>query len=177
VTRAVARHLAHASAVPPVVEGAAAIRLAGVCRRLSAGASALAPRETPHGPLDRAAGASLLGGDPGHDGVDVHAASAPGGLSAAAATGGTTHVVLLWLIVNLQYTPMGIMDVQRTPALPARTRPMSSRRCFQLRTGFLSVWSRLRYESHRCAGSPEKPWTSSRPWPSASRLAGSSGFG
>src|SRR5450759_1188087 len=41
-----------------------------------------------------------LRADPGHDGVDVHAAAAPGGLSAAAATGGTTHVVLLRLSVN-----------------------------------------------------------------------------
>jgi hypothetical protein len=35
VTRAVARDLADACTAPRVVEGAAAIRLAGVCRRLS----------------------------------------------------------------------------------------------------------------------------------------------
>jgi len=74
-------------------------RDAGVCGTSSC-ASASAPREPPHGSLDWAARASLRGRDPGHDGVDVHAASAPSGFSAAAATGGTTHVVLLWLTLN-----------------------------------------------------------------------------
>ena len=101
MTRAVARLLADVSTALRVVFGrVAAIRDAGVCGPVC-GASALAPREPPHWPLVRwVAGASLRGGDPGHDGVDVHAASAPGGFSAAAATGGTTHVVLLWLALN-----------------------------------------------------------------------------
>jgi hypothetical protein len=44
-------------------------------------------------PLDcGVADASLLGCDPGHDGVDVAAATGPGGLAATAAAGGTTHV-------------------------------------------------------------------------------------
>src|SRR5450631_3258340 len=69
------------------------------------GCSALAPREPPRGLLVRwVAGASLRLGDPGHDGVDVHAASAPGGFSAAAATGGTTHMVLLWLALDYWLT-------------------------------------------------------------------------
>jgi len=73
--------------------------------RTRSGWSALAPREPSRGLLVRwVAGASLRGGDPGHDGVDVLAASAPGGLSAAAATGGTTHVVLLWLALNYWLT-------------------------------------------------------------------------
>ncbi len=42
----------------------------------------------------------MCGGDVGHDGVDVTAAAAPGGFSAALATGGTTHVVFLWLVVD-----------------------------------------------------------------------------
>jgi len=79
-----------------------------------AGASATAPREPPHGPLDGAARASLRGGDLGHDGVDVVAAAAPGGLSTAATTGGTTHGAPHFdsdLLANygLQYTPMGII--------------------------------------------------------------------
>ncbi len=83
--------------------------------------SASAPREPPHGPLDRAAGASLLEGDPGHDGVHVHAAAAPGGLSAAAATGGTTHVVLLklalnyWLTMNYNIPPWVLSVVGNRP--------------------------------------------------------------
>ena len=70
-----------------------------------------------HGSLDWGAGASLCGGDTGHDGVDVVAAAAPSGLSAAVATGGTTHVVFLWLVVsywltlNWIYTLMGITPV------------------------------------------------------------------
>ena len=49
----------------------------------------------------------------------MHAASAPGGLSATATTGGTTHVVLLWLALNdwlvdcdLQETRAGIAQVR-----------------------------------------------------------------
>jgi hypothetical protein len=62
--------------------------------------SASAPRKPSNGPLDTAAGASLLEGDLGHDGVHVHAAAAPSGLSAAVAAGGTTHVVLLKLALD-----------------------------------------------------------------------------
>jgi len=54
---------------------------------------------------------------------------------------------------------------------------MSSRWCLLLRTGFLLVWSRLRYESHWYACSPEEPWTGSRPWPSAVRLLIATGLG
>jgi hypothetical protein len=81
-------------------DSAAATGDAGVCGPLSR-TSALAPPKPTRGPLvRRVAGASLRGCDLGHDGVDVHAASAPGGLSATAATGWTTHVVLLWLALN-----------------------------------------------------------------------------
>lgn len=58
--------------------------------------SASAPWEPPCRPLDWAAGAPLRGVDPGHHGVNVHATAAPGGFSAAATTGGTTHEVFLW---------------------------------------------------------------------------------
>jgi hypothetical protein len=164
------------------LERAAAIRDAGVCGPLSR-TSALAPRKPPHGPLVRwVAGASLRRGDPGHDGVDVHAAPAPGGLSTAAATGGTTHVVLLWLALNYWLTvkcnrPRWVCPGTWARVLPASTRPTSSRWRFPLKTGFLLVCSRLRYESHGCPYSPEERRTGSRPWPSALRLAGSSGFG
>jgi len=66
----------------------------GTCHRACGhvpDASAPAPWEPPGRPLNGAAGAPLRGGDPGHHGVDVHAAPAPGGFSAAATTGGTTH--------------------------------------------------------------------------------------
>ena len=179
MTRAVARLLADVSTALRVVFGrVAAIRDAGVCGPVC-GASALAPREPPHGLLVRwVAGASLRGGDPGHDGVDVHAASAPGGLSAAAATGGTTHVVLLWLgselLVDLICNrPRWVRPGTWTQVLPSSPRPT----CHVLKTGFLLVWSPLRYESHGCPYSPEERRTSSRPWPSAVRLAGSNGFG
>ena len=179
MTRAVARLLADVSTALRVVFGrVAAIRDAGVCGPVC-GASALAPREPPHGLLVRwVAGASLRGGDPGHDGVDVHAASAPGGLSAAAATGGTTHVVLLWLgselLVDLICNrPRWVRPGTWTQVLPSSPRPT----CHVLKTGFLLVWSPLRYESRRCACNPEEPRTSSRPWPSALQPAGSNGFG
>src|SRR5665647_3896987 len=59
-------------------------------------AAPVAPREPQGGLLLHwVTGALLHGVDPGHDGVDVHAAAGPGGLAAAGATGGTTHVVLL----------------------------------------------------------------------------------
>jgi RNA polymerase sigma-70 factor (ECF subfamily) len=71
------------------------------CVRLS-GALASAPREPPDGRLlGWAAGASLRGGNSGHDRVDVHAAAAPGGLSATVATGWTTHTGFSsWLILK-----------------------------------------------------------------------------
>ena len=74
-----------------------ALRSSWTCRD----GSALGPREPQHGRIvGCVAGASLRGSDSGHDGVDVHAAATPGGLSAAAAPGGTTHVVPLWLASN-----------------------------------------------------------------------------
>src|ERR1035437_1317353 len=83
-------------ACPQPVKGSRESRVYGC----GAGASASAPWELSCGPLDGGAGASLCGGDVGHDGVDVTAAAAPGGFSAALATGGTTHVVFLWLVVD-----------------------------------------------------------------------------
>jgi len=66
--------------------------------------------EAPHGLLVRwVAGASLRGG-PGHDGVGVHAASAPGGPSATAATGGATHVAVAQLLADVSKVSRVVSD-------------------------------------------------------------------